>query len=73
MRIFHVPLSLWGVSEYVAEAIRKYGSMEHAYDLVIARLENNRENRQRYGKLIPACKWKVKQLDMKQKRRRTGK
>jgi len=73
MRIFHVPLSLWGVSEYVAEAIRRYGSMEHAYDLVIARLENNCENRRRYGKLIPACRWKVKQLNMKQKRRKARK
>jgi len=69
MRIFRVPLSLWGVSEYVAEAISRYGSMEHAYDLVVARLENNYLNRRRYGKLIPACKWKVKQLGMKQKRR----
>jgi len=73
MRIFHVPLSLWGVSEYVAEAIRRYGSMEYAYDLVIARLENTRENRLRYGKLIPVCKWKIKQLDMKQKRRKARK
>ena len=69
MRIFHVPLSLWGVSEYVAEAISRYGSMEHAYDLVIARLENRWENRRLYGKLIPACKWKIKQLNIKQKRR----
>jgi len=69
MRIFHVPLSLWGVSEYVAEAISRYGSMEHAYDLVIARLENNRENRRRYGKLIPVCRWKIKQLNQKKKRR----
>ena len=68
MRIFHVPLPLWGVSEYVAEAISRYGSMEYAYDLVIARLEDNRENRLRYGKLIPTCKWKIKQLNMKQKR-----
>ena len=73
MRIFHVPLSLWGVSGYVAEAISRYGSMEHAYDLVIARLEDNRENRLRYGKLIPVCKWKIKQLDIKQKRRKAGK
>ena len=68
MRIFHVPLSLWGVSEYVAEAISRYGSMEPAYDLVIARLEDNYLNRRRYGKLIPVCKWTVRQLDMKQKR-----
>jgi len=73
MRIFHVPLSLWGVSEYVAEAISRYGSMEHAYDLVIARLEDNLENRRRYGKLIPVCRWTVRQLDMKQKRRKIGK
>jgi len=45
MRIFHVPLSLWGVSEYVAEAISRYGSIEPAYDLVIARLEDNRNKR----------------------------
>jgi len=69
MRIFHVPLSLWGVSEYVAEAISRYGSMEHAYDLVIARLENNYLNRRRYGKLIPVCKWTVRQLNIKQKRK----
>jgi len=69
LRIFHVPLSLWGVSEYVAEAISRYGSMEHAYDLVVARLENTRENRRRYGKLIPVCKWKIKQLNMKKKMR----
>jgi len=73
LRIFHVPLSLWGVSEYVAEAISRYGSMEHAYDLVIARLENRCENRRRYGKLILVCRWTVRQLDMKQKRRKAGK
>jgi len=73
MRIFHVPLSLWGVSEYVAEAISRYGSMEHAYDLVVARLENRWENRRRYGKLIPACRWKIRQLNMKQKRRKARK
>jgi len=73
MRIFHVPLSLWGVSEYVAEAISRYGSMEHAYDLVIARLKDNYLNRRRYGKLIPVCKWKIRQLNMEQKRRKARK
>jgi len=65
MLIFHVPLTLSGVSKYIAEAISKYGSIEYAYDLVIARLENNRENRQRYGKLIPICKWTIRWLNWK--------
>ena len=30
--------------------------------------EDNYLNRRRYGKLIPVCKWTVRQLDMKQKR-----
>jgi len=65
-RIFFVPLSLWGVSEFAALSIKLYGKIDYAYDLLLSTIKlESRKHRQIYENQKKVSRWVIRWLNSK--------
>jgi len=65
-RIFFVPLSLWGVSEFTALSIKLYGKIDYAYDLLLSTIKlESKKHRQIYENQKKVSRWVIRWLNSK--------
>lgn len=68
---FRVPLTVWGVSEYMAKAIQM-GDIGLAYDLLLSELEiynPRKKGRKKLLQIKRLAKWELRSALMRQGRR----